>query len=60
MTRDSSVTLVELDDPALIEQEARRVAQDEAKRNLEYMRQYSSPLFAWGEATPAGSGPAGA
>lgn len=57
--RNMSVTLVYSDDPALIEQEAQRVARDEAKRNLEYMRQYSSPLFAWEKATPTGSGPAG-
>ena len=57
--RNMSVTLIETDDPALAAQEALRAAQDEAKRNLEYMRQYSSPLFTWREATPAGSGPAG-
>lgn len=58
-TRLSSVVLVDSDDPAVIEQEAERAARDEAKRNLEYMRQHSSPLFTWREATPVGSGPAG-
>lgn len=57
--RNMSVTLIETDDPALVAQEALRAARDEANRNLEYMRQYSSPLFVLGEATPAGSGPAG-
>ena len=59
VTRLSSVALVDSDDPAVIEQEAERAAQDEAKRNLEYMRRHSSPLFTLEEATPAGSGPAG-
>lgn len=60
VTRLSSVALVDSDDPAAIEQEAERMAQREARQNLEYMRQYSSPLFAWREAAPAGNGPAGA
>lgn len=53
------VVLAATDDPEEMEREAERQEMEEARRNLEYMRRHSSPLFAWREATPAGNGPAG-